>query len=103
MGMGRDMSMGRDMGTERDVGTEGDVGIAEPPPHHGQPLQGQGITGTDGVGVDMGLGGVDKEDWGRRIWGSSMWGDKGSMMGMMGGCRRATLENPKGDMSGGGS
>lgn len=56
------------------------------------------VTGTDGVGVDMGMGGMDKGDWGRRIWGSPVWGDKGSMMGMMEGCRRATLEDPQGDM-----
>lgn len=66
----------------------------------GSPLKAK-VTGTNGVGVDMGMGSMDKGDGGRRIFRSPVWSDKGSMMGMMEGCRRATLEDPQGDMKGG--
>ncbi|KAL2300029.1 hypothetical protein Nmel_010793 [Mimus melanotis] len=57
MGMGRDMGTERSMATSRDMGAEGDGGILGTPPHHGQPLQGQGHC-TDGVGGHTGMGGV---------------------------------------------
>lgn len=44
---------------------------------------------------------MEKGDWGRRTWESPVWGDKGSMMAMTESCRRATLQDPQGDISGG--